>query len=585
MGLSISEKIKLVGTVLILLLALYPQFISWMNDGTNGTYFVSNYDEPAYSAYVNALIEGRPRKFDPFLQTPSNAESLYSIQMVPAYAIALPARLLGISVSTAFILLIALVAIASYLAVTKLLSDVTGNDTVSAAAGLMVLCLGTAVAFQGELRHLVTGSVLLDFLPFLRRYQPGFAFPIFFVFALAFYRSLFRPVRRQGWAAVAGILFAILVFSYFYLWTAAAAWAMLLAVLAIIFAKQERSNAVRSLAITGVIAAAALIPYFVMLADRASDLDAVQLLTRTRSPMFASPVLVVGIILGVAALLIARSKGIAFSDSRLLLLLSFAFLPAILLNQQVVTGILLQPVHYEIFICNYLALVAASILVISFIGTGPSSNETAKKLSVMVVAAATVWGFVEVSGATARASAAAFIRDGSMPALELVARQTKGKDAIVAAGNFVTADITPSVGSLRPLWNAHLSSAGGISIAENKRLFYLYLYFGGYGPDDLGEALRTRSFETTAAIFGSDRALPELAGPVGQITSAEIAEETAKYRAFVNALTKETATVPTLSYVIVPEKEEGDLTNLDRWYQRDGGTDAGLFRVYKLELR
>jgi len=295
--------------------------------------------------------------------------------------------------------------------------------------------------------------------------------------------------------------------------------------------------------------------------------------------------MIVGIIVGVAAFLLARSKKTALSDPRLLLVLSFVILPAILLNQQVVTGIMLQPVHYEIFICNYLVLMAASIVLFGIVGIGKDGSAATAKLSAIILLIAGVWGLFEVSASTARASAAAFIRDESMPALRLSAQKAQSNRAVVAATNFVTADITPSVGKLRPLWNAHLSSAGGVSIAENKRLFYLYLYFGGYGPDDLDKALRMKSFETTAAIFGSERALPELADPTEQITPAEIGEEAAKFRAFIAALTKETATVPQLSYIVVPAKEEGDLANVDRWYQRDGGTDVGLFRVYKLGVR
>src|SRR5215467_10075843 len=85
----------LVPALFIGFLALYPQLSLWINRGGEWqeTYFISNYDEAAYSAYANALIHGKPRKTDPFLDiNQTEHESLYSIQLIPAYTIAVPAR-------------------------------------------------------------------------------------------------------------------------------------------------------------------------------------------------------------------------------------------------------------------------------------------------------------------------------------------------------------------------------------------------------------------------------------------------------------------------------------------------------------
>src|SRR5437879_2708934 len=98
----------------MVLLALVPQLHLWIVRGRdwNGAYVSPQGDEHLYSAYINALINGRTRKNDPFGGKDSSAsaplpESIFSIQFVPAYAIAWPARVLTASASTAFILLIA----------------------------------------------------------------------------------------------------------------------------------------------------------------------------------------------------------------------------------------------------------------------------------------------------------------------------------------------------------------------------------------------------------------------------------------------------------------------------------------------
>src|SRR6266536_677246 len=87
-----------------------PQLMVWLHRGRDwqGSYACVDPDELAYSAYLNSLIQGRPRLNNPYLsskEVPGTArsENLYSIQILPPYAIAVLARLIGFSASTAFI--------------------------------------------------------------------------------------------------------------------------------------------------------------------------------------------------------------------------------------------------------------------------------------------------------------------------------------------------------------------------------------------------------------------------------------------------------------------------------------------------
>ena len=198
------------------------------------------------------------------------------------------------------------------------------------------------------------------------------------------------------------------------------------------------------------------------------------------------------------------------------------------------------------------------------------------------------WGIVEAAGSTRRNSQFADLRDLSVPALRLIGERTKQNTdgpPVVLATNFVTADFVPTVGNFRPLWSSHTTSAGGVSIAENKRLFYCYLYYSGFSDKDLLEALQVNSFEVTAAIFGSERALPALASHAAPITAQEITAEAKLYSDFAKGFDAATASNPVLSYIIVPAEGENNFTSLDRWYERDAGTQAGLFKVYRVTVR
>lgn len=582
----------LIPAIAIAVLSLYPQFNLWITNGPawQGAYFVSNYDEVAYSAYVNALVNGKPRKNDPFVGIDDPTyESLYSIQFIPAYGVAVPARFLGISTSSAFIILSVFVAIGSVIALFWFINGVTEEPILAATGTVIILCLGTAIAFEGELSHWIKGRVLIDFFPFLRRYQPGFAFPIFFVFCGLVWRSFNKTALREAliYAAASGITFAVLVFSYFYLWTAAAAWLGCVAILGLIGNKENRRRILYGTAIIGGFAAASLIPYFMLLSNRSPNLDSVQLLTNTHSPNLASPSMILGLVMLAVVGVLAYRRRVSFNEPITLLAVSFAVTPTILFNQQILTGRSLQPIHYEIFMANYLVLTAAVLFAGVLLRSDDGLNNAKRKMLKFAAVVAIVWGVVEAAGSTSRNSDFGYIRDASIPAIHFI-EQSEPKDRIgdnrpvVLATNFVTADFIPTVSTFRPLWNAHTSSAGGVSTAENRRLFYLYLYYSGFTSRDLEEALKLNVFEVTAAVFGSERALPALGRSTKPISADEIRAETSKYERFSGGFTAGDATNPKLSYLIVPEKAEPDMRNIDRWYIRDSGEVLGVFKVYKL---
>src|SRR5258706_372827 len=140
----------------MVLLSLLPQIHLWIVSGRdwNGAYVSPHVDEPLYSAYINALIDGRPRKNDPFgakdsTTSESLPESTLSTQFVPAYLIAVPARILGASSATAFIVLTGIGALLGTLAIFWLLDSIAGDSRLSSAGTLFVLCLGCIVGRYG----------------------------------------------------------------------------------------------------------------------------------------------------------------------------------------------------------------------------------------------------------------------------------------------------------------------------------------------------------------------------------------------------------------------------------------------------
>ena len=591
-------KYALAPTAIVLFLALYPQINIWLAKGSawNGAYVVSNYDEVAYSAYVNSLIEGRPRKNDPFTgRDDVQTESLYSIQFVPAYAIAVPARVFGLSASSAFLVLNFLIAILSALVLFFLIRAVMKEDMLAAVGVIAVLCLGTAIAFQGELQHKVLGNYLCDFFPFLRRYQPGVAFPLFFVFCLAVWKMFTSADAKKAlyYSAASGLIFAVLVFSYFFLWTAAIAWFGFFALAWFVVRSDERKRTAIKAGIVGSFALTAIVPYFLMLADRPQNMDDTQLLNYTRVPnLFEIPEIIGAAIVAVIVILVRKGK-LELISAQMIFALSLALTPFVLFNQQIVTGRLLQPVHYELFIANYMIMLA--IVMTTWLAAVAAFGEAAgakiRRGLIYFGVVAVVWGFIESTATATRNGGYESLRDDAMPVLKYLHEQQKndppvnGRYPTVISTNLMVADFIPTVVSYRSLWNPHTNSAGGVNASENKELFYRYLYYSGFSEEDVAKALEENLFEVKAAFFGGGRALSELDKNAKPITRAEAADELRNYGKFRAGFDRSKAADPVLSYIIVPTRAEPDFQKLDLWYERDQGKEFGLFKLYKLTLK
>ena len=221
---KIGWRWGVVAAALMAVVSLVPQLALCRARGREwrGAYAYFYSDEPAYAAYLNALIEGRPRRSDPYTGADDSTgapphESLFSIQFLPAYLLAVPARALHLSAGTVFILLMPLVAIFCSLAIYYLVALATGDGRAAAATVFVALCLGIAVSGDGFIAEWLRGDPGYVFLPFLRRYVPGVPLVLFFAYCAALLRALTdsTPRARDVFALVSGLLFAALVYSYF----------------------------------------------------------------------------------------------------------------------------------------------------------------------------------------------------------------------------------------------------------------------------------------------------------------------------------------------------------------------------------
>ncbi len=578
----------------LMLLSLMPQLRLWYARGAEwqGQYAYNDIDEVAYAAYLNALIEGRPRRNDPYTgHDATSPESIFSVQFATPYTIALPARLFRLNAPQAMILLAALTGLATGLVLFWLIAALTGDARFAAAGAIIVVCCGTLACGQGALGYLRGFGPAYPFLPAFRRYVPAGAFPVFFAFVVFVWnltrrhedtearRSFYKipPVSLRPRASVlnsflALACFAFLVFSYFYLWTTALAWLGCLAVLWL----AARRESFKQLAVLGALAGAVLLPYAWLLAQRGEATDALQLLTRTHAPDLARLPELLGLLAFTLLLGGVWRRRIEWRAPLPLFTAALALTPFLTFNQQILTGRSLQPVHYEVFIGNYVAVLA---LILCLWQLRPARRTV---LSLVLGVAAFGWGVYEANLTSAVLDEANRHRDRAQPMLRRVSEICRTGETVFTT-DFIVADELPAAAPCGVLWARHLHIFTGADWQGSKERFYRQIYWLALDEDWLAAQLRARNFVAVYALFGWGRLSNRLVANPQPLTDEEITVEVARYAAFRQGFNQETAARLPLSYAITGANETFP-ARLEQFYQRDAGERLGEFILYRVTV-
>lgn len=588
---------------ILAIFSLYPQarLISERGREWNGHIAYNDVDETAYAAYLNALIDGRARKNDPYTGldddgTNKKPESIFSIQPAAPYVIAIPARLFGISANTSMIIAGAVAAFAAGLAIFWLIMTLGGDAFFSFAASLAVIGFGTLAAGEGAIREILYGEVSYPFLPGFRRYVPAVAFPVFFAFCTFVWRAAAQtPLQKGGkrtglrWISYAtpfaAVCFGFMLFSYFYLWTAALAFlaAVILTTLACRPAKWGETTF--RLATLACFCLILLVPYGLLIARRADSTDAYQLLTHSHSlDLFRGPE-VTAILAALILVFGLAIRRVEFRDQRTMFTASLILSIFGMFNQQVVTGLSLQPIHFQVFVANYVAILA--LLLAAWLTASSMGERFPRAASIALAVSAVIWCGIEsemnsrvLDEANIRLDAAAQIVTSLRRAAEAEPLMSK---ATVLAYDLTLADDLPSEATQNVLWARHQAVFGSLSRAESERRFFCYLYYLNVDGDKLRRLLKS-DFITITALFGWDRYGDRLSTDATPLTDTEIETEVAKYEQFRHSFSISDAADPQISFVIVPEGYDIDLSALRQWYDLEEMSSAGANTLYRVHL-
>jgi hypothetical protein len=588
--------------IILAILAVYPHInLKNLRGGEwQGVFASCDLDEMAYASYLQALIDGRPRRNDPYTgrddstKTPQ-PESLFSIQFFPAYLAAVPARILGLSASQIMPLVSAFSAFFTALALFWLIVSIT-EDNFFAFVGTLVVLTGSALIIGiGAVNGFYENGVAYPFFPFLRRYIPSVAFPFMFAFFACLWNGLKAEtnVKRIAFSVSASLCFAALVFSYFYVWTSAAAVLFGLTLFAVLFRTENRREDTIFLTITSAFCLLSLVPYALLLSNRGETMDKAQLLVFTRQPDLLRTVEIIGYLVLTAVAFALWRKYIVLKDRRAYIIAAFAFAPFLAFNQQILTARSLQPFHYEFYVINYVVLLAVVLIAAVFWQKFLSRFKSISFVLLSVLGfAAIVWGYIEARETTKFWDSINIQRDEAMP-VNLRLRELANGD-VENAKHQTTLNLEPlqadsqtTVAPQSPLWARHQHVFAGLhSWEENKQRYYQMLYYSDLDEDWLRDSLTDcRNIEACMALFGWDRFNARLSANARPLTQPEVEAEADAYARFAREFNSQAAQNPLLFFVVVYSESNDELENLDRWYQRDAGEDFGKYKLYRVKLK
>jgi hypothetical protein len=271
-------------------------------------------------------------------------------------------------------------------------------------------------------------------------------------------------------------------------------------------------------------------------------------------------------------------------------------LPFAVLNQQIVTGHVLQPIHYKGFITSYSVLIAFVVtLGLNWqrqVTQGSDRWRVSRKALLWITIAAFDWGLIETQQAMKRGAEANNLAAEEMPVyVHFSDRRRAGlstrDDEVLLFDDLRMADGAPAVSPFPVLWAPHMVVYPGVDAAESKERLFKHLYYTGIGVQELDDYFHGRNvyYGCAVGLFGFDRLIDGLNPNAKPISSEEKNAELESYKSFIETFDERKAASPRLSYVIVPTNKTMSMVNLDRWYRRDGGQQVGKFTIFRVELR
>jgi hypothetical protein len=306
---------------------------------------------------------------------------------------------------------------------------------------------------------------------------------------------------------------------------------------------------------------------------------------------------IIGAFILVVLIVGVRQNKILWNQQRMVFAASFALLPFLVFNQQIVTGRSIQPYHYEVFIANYAVLIGLVMIVKLVQPVIP------RRTLLLITSLCLFWGTIEVNVLFLARSNLDVRNDEMVPVLlrlKELAKHDGTWDGLRNNGKTPALVFSPQtkISRLLPTWapQGSLLAMGSVSFqsvsrADQKNRLYTHLYYCGKNMEDLRALLNDQkddpylSSYTKGTLFGAERVLSFLGRDFQPIRQDEIEGEVRAYEAFVDSFSREQVLNRSVTYAVTLVDDKFDFSHIDLWYERDAGERVGVYNLYRLKLR
>lgn len=452
------------------------------------------------------------------------------------------------------------------------------RDKLAALSGASVLLLAESALSYYGLSMLAQGISPDDFLRISRPVNPLMIYIPFFAFLTSFWQ--FYRKQDWRWGALSVVLLGLNFYNYFYTWTYLYAFGGLLVLLFLVQKKWREAVRIASIFVGALLVA---IPYGINLYSATLHPAYVEAGFRHGIIQTHAPLFVGFVVIGALAFFLLKfpkeDKGKYFFGLALLLA------PFITMNQQLLTGKVLQVSHYHWFFHKPVAVIFALIIVF-YLFTRPKLLLYKKTLAVLIITVSIATGaFVQADSYTheyQEGGAIAIERQKYGPVMNWLNENTE-KEAVVFANNeasHLTVIYTP----LNVFY--HRAAMYSLSATKGRLLDVLFAFYRlrGVGTKDAGEIFFAERENISANIYGMH--YRELLGSYDTIPDEKVEE--------ILVLYKETLSIPTSEWLkqtfvkyeveyLVWDRKSDPLWHLDQYQYLSKVAEFGDISIYSFK--
>jgi|SRR3990167_248852 len=392
--------IAIVLSIFVGAICIAPQIIVLNDTSYRGIQMFGADAEYDYVAKINQA------KYEDYSAGPFPADSGKNYYLAPMMAeriMALFGSIFGISAISVNVLAKFIIPACLFLLLYVFILEMFASRSVALTAPLFIILGSNLLDFKEIINFFSLKTDISTFLPYTRPISPQFSSLFMFVCLLATYRFVKKETDVR-FSVLLGLISGLSLYIYIYTWSFVLVF---MAIYGLHFLMNRDWRKLKLMVLAILVNVATTIPFFINLLKARVDADYIDTAVRIGLETTHAPIIGLLIIAGFCALLFLWPKDY-LGDIKRYLLYVFTSI-AIVLNQQIITGIKLQPGHFHWYIMKPFLIIVLVFLLFYYINK--ITRGSGVKIMTIFVAAVIVLSAVIVQANSFSSNYDVFIKD------------------------------------------------------------------------------------------------------------------------------------------------------------------------------